>query len=168
MSSLGRVMAGRPYPSDLSDAEWTALEPLLPPPCRLGHPPKWPRRVMAEAIFYLVRSGCAWRMLPRHFPPWPTVHSQLTRWRKDGTLQRMHDRLREHAREKEGREREPSAAVVDSQTTRATGVGGLGRGFDAAKRTFGRKRHISGGCVGPDPSGVCPYRQSARHSRCGR
>jgi putative transposase len=72
----------------------------------------------------------------------PTVHSQLTRWRKDGTLRCMHDRLREHAREKEGRGREPSAAVVDSQTTRATGVGGPSRGFDAAKKTFGRKRHI--------------------------
>ena len=97
---------------------------------------------MAEAIFYLVRSGCAWRMLPRHFPPWPTVHSQLTRWRKDGTLRRMHDRLREHAREKGGRHREPSAAVINSQTARTTGAGGPDRGFDAAKRTFGRKRHI--------------------------
>ncbi|WP_222183995.1 transposase, partial [Geminicoccus harenae] len=105
MSSLEGAMPDRPYPSDLSDAEWTALEPLLPPPSHLGRPPKWPRRVMAEAIFYLVRSGCAWRMLPRHFPPWPTVHSQLTRWRKDGTLRRMHDRLREHTREKEGRDR---------------------------------------------------------------
>ncbi|WP_222185222.1 transposase, partial [Geminicoccus harenae] len=83
---------------------------------------------MAEAIFYLVRSGCAWRMLPRHFPPWPTVHSQLTRWRKDGTLRRMHDRLREHTREKEGRDREPSAAVIDSQTARTTGAGGPDRG----------------------------------------
>jgi putative transposase len=97
---------------------------------------------MAEAIFYLVRSGCAWRMLPRHFPPWPMVHSQLTRWRKDGTLRRMHDRLREHAREKGGRHREPSAAVINSQTARTTGGGGPDRGFDAAKRTFGRKRHI--------------------------
>jgi putative transposase len=97
---------------------------------------------MAEAIFYLVRSGCAWRMLPRHFPPWPTVHAQLTRWRKDGTLRCMHDRLRAHAREKDGRDREPSAAVLDSQTARATGTGGPDRGFDAAKKTFGRKRHI--------------------------
>jgi putative transposase len=72
----------------------------------------------------------------------PTVHSQLTRWRKDGTLQRMHDRLREHAREKKGRDREPSAAIVDSQTARAAGTGGPDRGFDAAKKTFGRKRYI--------------------------
>ncbi len=59
----------RPYPTDLSDAERAALEPLLPPPARLGRPLEWPRRLMAEAIFYLVRSGCAWRLLPRCFPP---------------------------------------------------------------------------------------------------
>ena len=135
-------MPDRPYPSDLSDAEWVALEPLLPPPSRIGRPLKWPRRAMAEAIFYLVRSGCAWRMLPRHFPPWQTVHSQLHRWRRDGTLKRMHDALRDRARQKAGRDREPSAAVIDSQTSRATGAGGPGRGFDAGKKTFGRKRHL--------------------------
>ncbi len=71
-----------------------------------------------------------------------TVHAQLTRWRRDGTLKRLHDALREHTREKAGREHEPSAAVIDLQTTRATGVGGPGRGFDAGKKTFGRKRHL--------------------------
>ena len=97
---------------------------------------------MAEAIFYLVRSGCAWRMLPRHFPPWPTVPSELTRWRPDGTLRRMHDRLRERARKKAGRDQEPFAAMVDAQTARATGAGGPERGFDAGKKAFGRKRHL--------------------------
>jgi transposase len=91
-----------PFPTDLSDAEWAALEPVLPPPSHLGRPLKWLRRLMAEAIFYLVRSGCAWRMLPERFPSRPTVHSQLTRWRKDGTLQRMHDRLRELVRRRRG------------------------------------------------------------------
>lgn len=95
-----------------------------------------------RAIFYLVHSGCAWRMLPRHFPPWPTVHSQLTRWRRDGTLRQMHERLREHVREQSRGDREPSAAIMDSQTARATGAGGPERGFDAGKKTFGRKRHI--------------------------
>ena len=132
----------RPYPTDLSDAEWVALEPLLPPPSRLGRPLKWPRRVMAEAIFYLVRSGCAWRLLPRHFPPWPTVYSQFRRWRRDDTLRRLHDRLRVLAREAEGRDVEPTAAIIDSQTVRAAGVGGPARGYDPAKRTAGRKRHI--------------------------
>ncbi len=76
----------RRHPTDLSDAEWAALEPLLPPPAPRGRPLKWPRRLMAEAIFYLVRSGCAWRMLPRRFPPWPTVFARFRRWRLDGTL----------------------------------------------------------------------------------
>ncbi len=132
----------RPYPTDLSDAEWSVLEPLLPPPARTGRPLKWSRRLMAEAIFYLVRSGCAWRLLPRHFPPLPTVYAQLARWRRDCTVRRMHDRLREQAREADGRSAEPSAAVIGSQMVRATGVGGVERGYDAAKKTVGRKRHI--------------------------
>jgi putative transposase len=137
-----RDAATRRYPTDLSDAEWAALEPLLPPPAKTGRPLKWPRRLMAEAIFYLVRSGCAWRMLPTSFPPWQTVFAHFRRWRLDGTLRRAHDRLRALARAAEGRHAEPSAAIIDSQTVRATGVGGPARGYDAAKRTFGRKRHI--------------------------
>ncbi len=83
-----RDTACRRYPTDLSDAEWAALEPLLPPPAKTGRPLKWPRRLMAEAIFYLVRSGCAWRMLPTSFPPWQTVFAHFRRWRLDGTLRR--------------------------------------------------------------------------------
>jgi len=85
----------RPFPTALSDAEWMALEPLLPAPSSIGRPLKWPRRLMAEAIFYLVRTDCAWRFLPHCFPPWPTACSQLRRWRCDGTLRAMHDRLRQ-------------------------------------------------------------------------
>jgi transposase len=83
---------------------------------------------MAEAIFYLVRSGCAWRRLPTSFPPWQTVFAHFRRWRLDGTLRHAHDRLRALAREAEGRQAEPSAAIIDSQTVRATGVGGPARG----------------------------------------
>lgn len=75
-----------PYPSRLTDAVWAVLEPLLPRLTVRGRPPKWPRRVIADAIVYLVRSGCAWRMLPQEFPPCPTVFSQFRRWRLDGTL----------------------------------------------------------------------------------
>ncbi len=77
-----------PYPSDLSDAEWALLAPLLPPPKATGRPRKWPDRLVADAVFYVLRSGCAWRMLPREFPPWPTVFSRFRRWRLDGTLRR--------------------------------------------------------------------------------
>jgi putative transposase len=137
-----REARSRRYPTDLSDAEWAALEPLLPPPAKTGRPLKWPRRLMAEAIFYLVRSRCAWRMLPTSFPPWPTVFAHFRRSRLDGTPRRAHDQLRALARAAEGRKTEPSAAIIDSQTVRATGAGGPSRGYDAAKCSFGRKRHV--------------------------
>jgi putative transposase len=130
------------YPSDLSDEEWTILEPLLSRVQRRGRPPKWPARRVADAVFYLLRSGCSWRMLPREHPPWQTVYYHLRRWRLDGRLRKAHDRLREEVREAEGRDRDPSAAVIDSQVVKTTRVGGPERGYDGAKRLAGRKRHI--------------------------
>lgn len=132
----------RPYPSDLSDAEWELLAPLLPPASCTGRPRKWPLRVVADAIFYVLRSGCAWRMLPREFPPWPTVYAHFRRWLRNGTLRRVHDALRAHVREKEGRAAEPSAAVIDSRSVKSAGMGGPARGYDGAKRLKGRKRHL--------------------------
>jgi putative transposase len=123
-----------PYPSDLSDAEWSLLEPLLESSERRGRPPKWPARLVADAVFYLLRSGCAWRMLPREYPPWQTVYYHFWKWRRDGRLRQAHDRLREEVREAEGRERNPSGAVIDSQAVKGTGVGGPERGYDGAKR----------------------------------
>jgi putative transposase len=132
----------RRYPTDLFDAEWATLVPLRPLPAMRGRPLKWPRRLITEAIFYLVRSGCAWRMLPTSLPPWQTVFALFRRWRLDGTLRRAHGRLRALVREAEGRQAEPSAAIIDSQTVRATSVGGPAGGYDAAKLTTARKRHI--------------------------
>ncbi len=142
--------ARRPYPSDLSDGEWALLGPLFARRSRLGRPEKWPRRLMADAVFYLLRSGCAWRMLPRDFPPWPTVYSQFRRWRLDGTIKAAHDRLRGRVRAAEGRDPEPSAAIVDSQTVRCSAAGGPERGYDGGKKAAGRKRHLlvdAGGLV---------------------
>jgi putative transposase len=140
----------RPYPSDLSDAEWALLEPLLASPERRGRPPKWSARRIADAVFYLLRSGCAWRMLPREYPPWQTVYYHFRKWRRDGRLRQAHDRLRATVRESEGKDRDPSGAVLDSQVARTTGVGGPERGYDGAKRLAGRKRHLlvdTGGLV---------------------
>ena len=130
------------YPSDLSDEEWAILEPLLSSAEKRGRPPKWPQRHVADAVFYLLRSGCSWRMLPREYPPWQTVYYHFRKWRICGRLRRAHDRLREAVRESEGRDRDPSAAVIDSQVVKTTPVGGPERGYDGAKRMAGRKRHI--------------------------
>ena len=140
----------RPYPSDLTDQEWNLLKPLLESPERRGRPPKWPARRVANAVFYLLRSGCAWRMLPKEYPPWQTVYYHFWKWRRDGRLRQAHDRLREEVREAEGRERDPSGAVIDSQAVKGTGVGGPECGYDGAKRLSGRKRHLlvdTGGLV---------------------
>src|SRR5829696_2239654 len=135
--------ARRPYPSDLTDQEWELLEPLLESSERRGPPPKWPARRVADAVFYLLRSGCAWRMLPKEYPPWQSVYYHFRRrWRLDGRLRRAHDRLREAVRESQGRDRNPSASVIDSQAVKTSRAGGPERGYDGAKRLAGRKRHI--------------------------
>ena len=118
----------RPYPSYLSDEEWTLLEPLLASSERRGRPPKWTLRRVADAVFYLLRSGCAWRMLPREYPPWQTVYYHFRRWRLDGRLRRAHDALRAEVRAREGRARDPSAAVIDSQAVKTSRAGGPERG----------------------------------------
>ena len=136
----------RGYPSDLTDAQWQVIAAHLPAqvPGRRGRPRVWPLRRIVEAILYLDRAGCAWRYLPGHFPPWPTVYGYFAAWRDDGTLARLHDALRAQVRAAAGRDAGPTAAIIDSQSVRAADtVPKASRGWDNAKKVNGRKRHIA-------------------------
>ncbi len=134
-------MRRKRYPTDLTEAEWARLEPLIPQPKPGGRPPAHPRRELVNAMLWWARSGGTWRLLPGDLPPWQTVYHYFHLWRDEGTWQRIHDTLRGDLREKLGRGREPRAGVLDSQSVKTAGPGEA-IGYDAAKKVKGRKRHL--------------------------
>lgn len=133
--------------TDVTDAEWALIADLFERDGQRGAPPQYSRREMLNACTYALRTGCAWRLLPKTFAPWPTAYKTFSRWAAAGLFETMHDRLRQQWRERIGKAPEPTAAIIDSQSTRSTAQGG-NTGFDAGKKVKGRKRHLVVDTVG--------------------
>jgi putative transposase len=134
------------YPSDLTDEQWNQIKSLVPAAKsgkgKPGRPIKLDRRTLVNAIFYVVRSGCAWRLLPKDFGPWQTVYGYFRAWSQDWTWTFIHDTLRDWLRKTEARKVAPTAAIVDSQSVKTPDQAGE-RGYDAGKKIKGRKRHLA-------------------------
>jgi len=135
-------MSRKPYPSDLTNKQWNLIKPHLPPEKETGRPRETDLREVINALLYLSRSGCSWSMLPNGYPPRSTVYDYFKAWRDDGTLDEIVRVLRETSRQKAGRNKQPSASIIDSQSVK-TALVSENVGYDGAKKIKGRKRHIA-------------------------
>jgi putative transposase len=140
-------MSRKPYPSDVTDEQWSILEPMIPLARPGGRPREVDIREVVNALFYRNRNGCGWRALPHDFPAWKTVYNYFQWWQWDGTWEKMLKTLREKVRAAAGRDPTPQIAVIDSQSVKTTPAGGP-HGYDGAKKLTGRKRHIAVDTVG--------------------
>jgi len=145
--------SGLRYPSDLSDAEWALVAPLIPPSKHGGRPRSVNVREVLNAIFYVLWTGCQWKALPKDFPPKSTVYDYLDLWEWDGTLERLHHALYVEERERQGREASPTVAIIDSQTARDASKGGPRSTRRAT--TPGRRRRAAGATFWSIPSASC-------------
>jgi putative transposase len=127
----------KPYPSDLGDAEWEILKPLLPKPKGFGHPLQVDFREILNGIFYVQRTGCQWEMLPHDLPPYTTVYHYFQKWQRKGIWQQIHDQIRHQLRQNLGRDQDSTVAIADSQSTKTTEKRGRSTASMVAKRLKG-------------------------------